>query len=153
MENSDFLTKFKNSKTYNLLISGILKGDMDKVISGEYPYFVGDISATPNTSTNFILETLNILLVEDKLSQEEINASFNLIPINEKFVCLLLDYYQQYLRIKNKVNYTLLQMDFTNIIEQIKGNISEFENQYCVRYFTQKINEESGEIIFPKILI
>jgi hypothetical protein len=51
----------------------------------------------------------------------------------------------------NLKNY--INIDFTNIVEQIKENMSEFENQYCVRYFTQKINEESGERIFPDISI
>ena len=153
MENRDFLIIFKKSKTYNLLVTGILNGDMDKVIMGEYPYFVGDISATPNTSTGFVLETLNILLVECKITLFDVNTTFNLIPINEKYVCLLLDYYEQHLHNIKKEYYTFFEIDFTNIIYQIKENMSEFENQYCVRYFTQKINEESGERIFPDISI
>ncbi len=152
MENGDFLIIFKNSKTYNLLVSGISNGNMNKVITGEYPYFVGDISATPNTSTGFVLETLNILLVEGKITLFDVNATFNSIPINEKYICLLLDYYLQYLLNIKREHQTFFEIDFTTIIHQIKENIREFKNQYCIRYFTQKINEESGEEIFPLLV-
>ncbi|ADB40280.1 hypothetical protein [Spirosoma linguale] len=147
-----YINQLNSYSTTKKLVTWILTGNIDKVILGEEPFSVATRWDNSPVNPSQMMWIFYMLLRDGEITNDQINEAFSRVQIksNSFNVCLILDYCFSYIIFLKKVD-DLLKIDFANFIKQINEDIYTYKSQPCVRYLTQKINEESVEKIFPDL--
>lgn len=131
MITQEYIESFKKSRSFNIISKGLIKGDIEKVLLGKSPYRITSQYEMEDTIPSQVLISIHILILEGKLSSENINNVFLKIPINPELICLLLDYLNIYITYQK--NHDALKIDYMVLLDKIKRLESEYQKHPCYR--------------------
>ncbi len=134
---ADYINTFKNTRTFQLIQEGLQKNELADVLVGTNPYKITSQNELLDTVPSQVIIGLHILITENKITNELIDSTLKSILINEKTICLLLDYIDTYLIYK--VDESAIKIDYAHLLANIEGQKSKFEDLACVSSFLTSI--------------
>lgn len=126
----EFVDSFRNSLAYKKVYDAALKGELDRLLLGEGHYRVTLNAEKQAVVPSQIMMALHLHIKEGLLTNEDLNRAFAKLEINEKTICTLLAYIEEYQLYKTE--QTLLRLDAEALWNRIGDSPLLFKTE-CAR--------------------